>query len=314
MLPETNDEIKQISLGELRKTNFTHAIAEALMKYCIVIFLGSDNLRGGSGTLVIYKGIKGILTASHVAALLENSLFAIPYRLREGCSDIWEIQQIPIKRILTIDDLSLYQTPELIENWSENGLDITLLQLDDEVFEDILKSTGKNSLDLEQMKDKYEAEESKYWSPFNKNDWSWTICGTPRKSLSLIENDVVYFPYASTYIGGGSTKLRLDTLQKIKEPYSGLDVDIIETELGPTEDEIPDDFSGASGGPIFQTRERLTGNTISNEEIMLAGIFVAGDEKVAKKLWSRGHIALYDIFCIFLDKIVNENSTDFNHD
>ena len=116
----------------------------------------------------------------------------------------------------------------------------------------------------------------------------------------LIEKDVNYFPHAGVYIGGGETVLRTDTLQNVAFPFKGLEVDIIETQLGPTEDKLPKDFSGASGGSVYQTSEHQIGDQFKIEEMLLAGVFVAGNEE-AGWLYSRGHIALYDIFCKFLD-------------
>lgn len=81
-----------------------------------------------------------------------------------------------------------------------------------------------------------------------------------------------------------------------------IEVDIIETQLGPTQDKLSKDFSGASGGGIYQTSERQTGDQFKIEEMLLAGVFVAGNVE-AGWLYSRGHIALYDIFCAYLDSI-----------
>lgn len=144
---------------------------------------------------------------------------------------------------------------------------------------------------------------AKYWSPQNKHDWTWTIAGTPREDCGLIEKDVNYFPHAGVYIGGGETILRTDTLQNVAPSFRGLDVDVIETLLGPTQDKLPKDFSGASGGGVYQTSERQIGDQFKIEEMLLAGVFVAGNE-AAGRLYSRGHMALYDIFCVYLDSLL----------
>jgi hypothetical protein len=126
------------------------------------------------------------------------------------------------------------------------------------------------------------------------------IAGTPREGCGLIEKNVNYFPHAGVYIGGGKTKLRSDTLQNVHPLFKGSAVDIIETQLRPTEDKLLQDFSDCSGGGMYQTRERQIGDQFTIEEMLLAGVFVAGDER-AGSLYSRGHLALYEIFCNFLD-------------
>jgi hypothetical protein len=103
------------------------------------------------------------------------------------------------------------------------------------------------------------------------------------------------------YIGGGETKLRTDTLQNVQPSFKGAAVDMIETQLGPTEDKLPKNFSDCSGGGMYQTRECKIGDQFKIEEMLLAGVFVAGNEE-AGWLYSRGHMALYDIFCRFLDE------------
>lgn len=304
---ETIDEIKQVTLGSLRNTEFTQIISEALEPHSLVIFYAPNDPSGagGSGTLVNYKGIKGILTASHVISpFSDKRTIFLPCILREGSVDIWEVAEAPFCRILTIDDLNLYSTPEWIDEWSENGLDISLIQFEDCVFDEIVKQWHKQPLDLAEMRKKYLSHDSKYWSPLYKHDWTWTIAGTPREGCGLIEKDVNFFPHAGVYIGGGETKLRTDTLQNATTSFRGLAVDIIKTQLGPTLDKLPRDFSGASGGGFYQTSERQTGDQFKIEEMLLAGVFVAGNEE-AGWLYSRGHIALYEIFCNFLDKELN---------
>jgi len=112
---------------------------------------------------------------------------------------------------------------------------------------------------------------------------------------------VNFFPHAGVYIGGVETKLRIDTLQNIQPSFKGEAVDIIETQLGTTEDKLPKDFSGCSRDGMYQTRERQIGDQFKIEEMLLAGVFIAGNEE-AGWLYSRGHMALYDIFCRFLDE------------
>lgn len=298
------DEIKQVTLGSLRGTEFTDIISKALEPHSVVIFyaLNDPTGAGGSGTLVHYKGIKGILTASHVIAPFKNEQYIfLPCILRPGTADVWEVIGAPICRILTIDDLDLYLSPAWIKNWSENGLDISLVQFEDKIFDDIVRLWGKQPLDLAEMRQKYLNQEGQYWSPDHKHDWTWVIAGTPREGCGLIEKDVNFFPDAGVYIGGGETRLRVDTLQLVQSPYVGKEVDIIETSLGPTQDILPRNFAGCSGGGMYQTRERQIGDRFKIEEVLLAGVFVAGNEKKGH-LCSRGHIALYDIFCDFLDR------------
>ncbi|CRX38809.1 hypothetical protein [Estrella lausannensis] len=302
------DEIKQVTLGSLRGTEFTDVIAKALEPHSVVIFYAINDPKGdgGSGTLVHYKGIKGILTASHVIAPLKDKQYIyLPCILRPGTAGVWEVVGVPMYRIHTIDDLNLYLLPEWIQNWSENGLDISLVQLEDNIFEDIVKLWGKQPIDLAEMRQKYLGQEVQYWSPVHKHDWTWVIAGTPREGCGLIEKDVNCFPHAGVYLGGGETKLRVDTLQLVQSPYMGKEVDIIETQIGPTQDILPRNFAGCSGGGMYQTRERQIGDRFKMEEVLLAGVVVAGNEGKGR-LYSRGHIALYDIFCDFLDRQLNK--------
>ena len=300
---EIIDEVKQVTLGSLRGTEFTEVIGKTLEPHTVVIFYAPNDPRGagGSGTLIHYKGIKGILTASHVIAPFKNKKHVfLPCLLRLGTTDVWEVVGVPFFRILTIDDLDLYLSPEWMDAWSENGLDISLIQFEDQIFDELVRLWGKKPLDLAEMRQKYLSHEGKYWSPIHKHDWTWTITGVPREDCGLIEKDVNFFPLAGVYIGGGETKLRTDTLQKVQPSFKGAAVDIIETQLGPTEDKLPKDFSGCSGGGMYQTRERQIGDQFIIEEMLLAGVFVAANEE-AGWLYSRGHMALYDIFCRFLD-------------
>jgi hypothetical protein len=88
---ETIDEIKQVTLGSLRNTNFTQIISKALEPHSVVIFYAPNDPSGagGSGTLVTYKGIKGILTASHAISPFSNKrTIFLPCILREGSVDL----------------------------------------------------------------------------------------------------------------------------------------------------------------------------------------------------------------------------------
>lgn len=51
---------------------------------------------------------------------------------------------------------------------------------------------------------------------------------------------------------------------------------------------------------MYQTRERQIDDQFTIQEMLLVGVFVAGNEK-AGWLYSRSHMAIYDIFCGFLD-------------
>ena len=311
---ETIDEIKQFPLGDLRDIpgdlediSASELIGKALEPHSAVIFYSQydPSGAGGSGTLVHYKGIKGILTASHVVApFSESSTIFLPCILRSGTIDVWDVIEVPFIRILTIDDFNFYLEPGWIDRWSEQGLDISFIQIEDHIFSDILNQRQKKSLDLGEMRARYFSKEFKYWSPENKHNWIWTMVGTPREGCGFIEKDVSSFCHGPVFHGGGETKLRLNTLQNVQQPFQGLDVDIIETQIGSTLDILPRDFSGASGGGIYQTLGRLINGQFKIEEILLSGVFVAGNEEKGL-LFSRGHIALYDIFCRFLDTKVN---------
>lgn len=300
-------EIKYVPLGDLHGTEFVDVIGAAVDPHSVVIFqaLNDPIGAGGSGTLVQYKGIKGILTASHVIAPLKSKRqIVLPCKLRPGTSDVWESIEVPVVHIFTIDDLDLYVSFDPDKIWSENRLDISLVQIDDNIFDDIVTSWGKQPLDLAQMRDKYLEQEEQYWSPLHKHDWTWVIAGAPREGCGLIEKDVNFFPHASVYIGGGRTQLRSGTLQDVQPHYKNKDVDIIETPLGPTQDILPKNFAGCSGGGIYQIRAAQVDDRFKIDDLLLAGVFVAGNEGKGL-LYSRGPIALYDIFCDFLDRHID---------
>lgn len=298
---ESTAKIKQFKLEEIRNTPIKRFIGESLEFHNAVIFYALDDPTGagGSGILAHYNGIKGILTASHVVApFKDKKKIFLPCFLRPKTSDIWDIDGVPFIKILTMDDLNLYL--KLGKNWSENGLDIAFVQIEDNIFENIVRKWNKKALNLAEMRKKYFSQEVEYWAPENKHNWIWTIVGTPREGCKLIQKDINYFPHGSTFVGGGQTKLRNNTLQKVCSPFKGINVDIIEFPLGPTKDILPRDFSGASGGGIYQIR---VDDQFEIRDVLLSGVFVAGNENTGT-LYGRGHVALYDIFCKFLDDYI----------
>lgn len=296
-----------MSHAELRKKGIQEAIGKTIEPFSVVLFYSPNDPQGagGSGTLVTYKGIVGILTASHVVApFSDRKTIFLPCCLRFGTIDVWETVEVPFCRILSMDDFNLYSHPE----WSEDGLDIALIQFENNIFYDILRSWQKTPIDLNEMKNRYIFCGQKYWSSENASDWSWPIAGTPREGCRLMHDEsdlssknVNFFPNAGVYIGGGECKLKQNTLQKVISKYRGTDADLIVSQIGPTEDFLPSDFSGMSGGGCYQIRGRLIDDKYAVDEFLLAGIFVAGNENEGW-LYSRGHISLYEIFCKFLDE------------
>lgn len=297
----TTSEIVHKSHRELEALGFSAIIAAALDPSSIVIFASGTHGGGGSGTLVKYKGILGILTASHVAASLNDCKVYLPYRLRANTDDIWEITPVPFCRILLIDDLSLYSN----KLWSESGLDIALIQLEDDIFDSILDHTKKIPIDLNEMKNRYTSELHKYWSSEKTNDWSWVMAGRPREGFKKLEStepnlqNVLYFPAPGVYIGGGVCRIRRNTLDKVDSKYKGHDADLIES-LIDTSDILPNDFAGMSGGGCFQVKGRLHNNEYIVDEFILAGVFVAASID-GDYLVSRGHISVYEVFSLYLD-------------
>lgn len=283
-------------LGELRHTTAPELIRQTVEPCSVPIFT-DEHGSGGSGTLVTYKGLKGILTASHVIASISNkkSIF-LPCLLRKGTNDIWDLAEIPFCRILTIDDLSQYTSIK----WTGKGLDIAIIQFEDPVFSSLIQHWCKRPLDLEIMRAKYLSNEHKYWCHENAHDWLWPIAGMPREGCHHISDDVKVIPYAGAYIGGGECKFCHNTLQNVLPEFRHSDADLIKTQIGPTQDILPKDFGGMSGGGIYQFKVCRKETNYQLDDFLLAGVFVAGDEEDGW-LTSRGHLSLYDIFCGFLN-------------
>ncbi len=171
-----------------------YVLLHILLTDSVVIFYTPNDPEGagGSGTLVNYKGIKGILTASHVAASLRDKTLYLPCVLRYGTDNIWDVREVSFLRILTIDKLNKYSPNDY---WPENRLDISLIQFDDTEFDNIIKQWKKQPVDLAMMKVKYNSNENKYWSPDNNHFFVWDISGVPRQGSQFESENVVYFPF-----------------------------------------------------------------------------------------------------------------------
>ncbi len=259
---------------------------------------------GGSGTLVNYKGIKGILTATHVLEeIIKTKYVWLPCALRPGTTDIWDCRGVPFVRILTIDNLSSISGNRNGNKslWPETCLDIAIIQFSDKIFDDIVKNWKKKIVNLSLMREHYYSNECSYWSPDHKHDWIWTFSGYPREGVHQVEDSVSCLPNSGVYLGGGECLIRSNILKDVHEEFIGYDADIIESQKGPTLDHLPKNFSGMSGGGMYQVKLQLINNRFHLEDILLAGVFVA-EAKNKKWVLSRGQISLYDVFCSFLDK------------
>ncbi len=98
-------QIRPMALAEIRDTPIQKLISKRINEHTIVLFPTDEkslfDKGSGSGTLCVYKGLKGILTAAHVAMYFQSLAFiVVPYALRSGTKDIWDLKKISFFEIL----------------------------------------------------------------------------------------------------------------------------------------------------------------------------------------------------------------------
>lgn len=300
-------------LAEIRGTPIQNLISKKVFKHTTALFSTDDQSLfeqgSGSGTLATYKGLKGILTAAHVAAHFQHlSYLVLPYSLRDGSKDTWLIKKVPYLDILHIDNLdALLEIEEKERAWDKDFLDIAFITIADDVFDALIAQSTKIPLPLDVYSQKYKGNKKDFSSPARINNWFWPIGGSPREESGRSQKDpsVLEFKYGDVFFSGGIIEREMFALQKIREKYQGYDADLIKSPLGPTKDALPQSYGGMSGGGAFQVKlEEINGHK-NISDFMFAGVFVADD---GKYLVSRGPVSLYEVFCEYLDDVITSRN------
>ncbi len=113
-----------LRVGDFCETEVFDELYDSIMSHTIIISYNAFTF-GGSGTLVVYKGLAGILTASHVIAPIKNCrTISLQCLLREGSEKLRHLKTIPIQRILTLDELHAFSGGD----WSDEFLDISFIE------------------------------------------------------------------------------------------------------------------------------------------------------------------------------------------
>lgn len=307
----------QVTLGELRNNPIIELMKEIIRTHQVSIFLNPDtptsnnpkeneiDLKGGSGTLIKYKNLKGILTATHVicnsadpsgiVACFDKrkSIYTLlpNESLSKNDEKIYIKKQINIIDILTIDDIPACSNPK----WEEKKLDISLLLLTDEDFNQIVIHGNKKAIDLEKSQDKFKLNKFEY---LKEQNWIGAIYGFAR--ADCIIKDIRELKHDGLDLTGFKHGLCKNLLKVPNKKYKRLKADFFTHEIGDTLDILPVDYAGASGGGFWQI---AINDRLEIVELFFSGIFVAEDKnKIDRKLYSRGPISLYEIFCKYLDE------------
>ena len=290
-------------LGNLRGTPAYAELTARCRTYSILIAPSSDLRSGGSGTLVRYKHLCGILTGTHVIAACPNThLIYSPLKKTED-STVFLNVGVPLQRIIYLETIEGMNAILQNGRWRSETLDICLLQISLDTFNDILKMSGKQAVDLSNHREKYIARRDYYIATDPISPWSWAVDGSPRESATHDDNRILHSRFDGVYVCGGSKTgtYKTDPLTLVKAPFDR-DADRLQHDFGPTLDTIPDSFGGISGGGMWQVSFRGENQVPQAvDEMFFSGVCIA--EVPQKCLYSRGPSSLYDIFTSHLDTL-----------
>jgi hypothetical protein len=307
---------RPMTLGELRDTtDVPNQILQLIRAHQVPLILEREDeieIDNGSGTLITYGNLKGILTAAHVVACTKKAkskFVKIPY-LPVPNSDIVTALKIPFTKIITIDDLNAFEK----YSWKETRLDIAIIPIDEENYSILINQGQKKPLDLEKARYQYNANKQLYSS----NDHRMLIgaiyaypCLDIKKYTAIVPlgshnvYDITEYLYSGPYFGGPIFE---KTIKKLKVPtkgYKDLQPDLILMTIEGSEDTLPDDFAGGSGGGLWLIS---LNETLKIKDLFLGGIFVSttqDEDGKDCKLYSRGPQSLYEIFCKHLDELIS---------
>ncbi len=287
---------KNFSLSDLRETDLFTEIVKKLIPYNSMPFsLESDLTVGGTLTLAKYKNFYGFLTATHIQAKHLNIKEIFAPSIKTNDPNTYLTKRITIKKIIyleTSEGISLLSSAD--GKWDSSTLDICFIEIDENIFHDLLKESGKQVVDLQKYQEKYLSNVKKYCSYPN---WCWGIVGSPREQAKHDKNNIIISKFDGLYLSGG--KYKTTPLIHVRSPFDK-DADICDHKFGPTKDALPSEFQGISGGGVWQIS--FCGKTIPEkiDEMFFSGVLVAASPD---DLVSRGPEALYNIFLPSLDSL-----------
>lgn len=292
-----------VALGNLRGTPAYAELAIRCRPYSVIFSLTRDLREGGSGTLVRYKSLCGLLTATHVmAGHIDARLIYSPLQ-RTAIPTVFSNTAVPIQRVIyleTVEGIEAFKGTY----WPSGCLDICLLEMEHASFDRILQSSGKQVVDLSAYREKYIANKDGYIASDPISHWSWAVDGSPREDSAHDQQRILHSRFDGLYGCGGSKErtYKTDPLTLVQAPFDR-DADRLQHDLGPTLDVLPSKFGGISGGGMWQVSFHGKGGVVKGiAEMFFSGVCVAG--LPGKCLYSRGPTALYDIFTAYLDTLI----------
>jgi len=262
--------VKPEEIAMLRK-----AMAATIVYSTAVIYQNNSyflkNPEVGSGTFVIIKGKKGILTNYHVALFfIEKNAKRITVPFTDAKSKSLEFQEI----------ISLsYQE-------GDNYPDIAFIVLKNpfaDEWVEIMRQLGKKFFDLDKPKPEYDAE--------NYQGGIWLINGNVYEGKKIINNrQTIYLRNAGSYVGvpyyNGTKKYKNARLGEIEIDTIDFPINVADRSC------LPSSFEGMSGAALWKIDFNWDAGV---ESIKLIGLATIQDRK-NDKLVCQGPVALYKTF------------------
>ncbi|NGX56744.1 MAG: hypothetical protein K1060chlam5_00990 [Candidatus Anoxychlamydiales bacterium] len=287
---------KTFPLSDLRGTDLAKKIAKKTFIYTMPFSSENDLTFGGTLTFATYKNFYGFLTATHVLAKHLNIKEIFAPSIKTNDPNTYFIKGIPIKKIRyleTSEGIKLLSRADA--KWNSSTLDICFIEIDENIFNELLKESNKQVVDLQKYQEKYSSNFKKYCAL--NNNWCWGIVGFPREQAKHDKSNIIISKFDGPFFSGGQYKT--DPLKHVHAPFDR-DADRCDHEFGTTKDVLPSNFQGISGGGVWQIS--FCGETIPEkiDEMFFSGVVVAASPD---DLVSRGPEALYNIFLPYLDSL-----------
>lgn len=277
---------KMMTISEQDKKKFINKAIAATNIYSTPLVHNHSDIKQreiGSGTFAIIGNTKGVLTNAHVAKIFEEfSYFSVP-----DPNQTATIYRMPY--VLSINLPALKQFPDV---------DMSFLVLDPRAY-DIVIQIGKQFWNLDQS-----VKEVNNTFSTNTSFSMFLIHGNVAEGARLIYDPTTLsqktqlYPNAGPYIVAPD----LNNIESGTCTYEGLrngifKVDKIVCPIN-TKDKMPNNFSGMSGGALWQIIFDTDDNV---QRVILTGIATAfgRHEKKAEWLECRGPITLYQSFYLF---------------
>jgi len=299
--------IKKMYLGDLRTEPVFAKIEQLVSQHNIYLFLSKNNVLEyvGSGTLCTFIGLKGIITAAHVLQPIckKISEYEKAIYIRHSITAT-DYTKITWDRVKSLDDWELLDPRS---GWSEKNLDIAFIELGDEVFANLINENKKCAVDIDAFIKTYNLNPSEFNNTSNYNNWIWAISGVTKEDFDLFTNEKRTIKN-ETFLGGPDKIIRckLKRTARIFTKYKNAQTDLIVIPIKGTEDVLPFFYNCLSGAGVWQIR---LNENLEIAELFFCGVFVAASEKKSK-LYARGHISLYSVFCKFLEDLKHSSNTN----